>query len=76
MPDYSRTFKHWQTATSAPTDGSLFLGRLSNTNRAIAVRMDGEDWVDASGKPVQIEQWISFADYGNIRQCVWRGTDV
>lgn len=72
-PFVAPLFKDWQTDISlAPSEG-WFMGRLTGTNRARAVRLDGEDFVDSQGKPVQICQWISMADFGQIRSCVWRG---
>lgn len=75
-PDYSRPFPKWHPATSAPRDGSSFMGRLTGTNRAKAVRYDeaGVQFVGTyDGKPVDICQWYSFKEYGETRFCVWNG---
>jgi hypothetical protein len=73
-PDYSVLFKKWQTDTSnAPHDGTIFMGRLTGTNRAIAVKFDGANFISMDQKPVEICQWISFTDFADIRQCVWKG---
>lgn len=69
-------FKDWQIDTSnAPVDGTWFLGRITDTNLARAVMWDETcgSYRDAQGRKVNICQWISFADFGQIRSCVWRG---
>lgn len=71
--NYDLPFKRWQTDMSlAPSDGTIFMGRLTGTNKARAVRLNGEDFVDMTGKPVLLCQWISFTDFADIRTCAWR----
>lgn len=71
--DYSVMFKNWHLMDTVPMDHSLFMGRQTGTNRAFAVTRDvNGNFIDASGKPVSICQWISFAEYAQIQHCVWR----
>lgn len=74
-PDYSRPFPKWHPDTSAPKDGSSFMGRLTGTNRAKAVHYSEtlSSFVGVDEKPVSICQWYSFKEYGETRFCVWNG---
>lgn len=82
-PNYSPLFKRWQPDVSnVPRDGSFFLGRMTGTNQARAVRWledtTSEElgvatgFYDSFGKQLDICQWISFTDFADIRTCVWR----
>lgn len=76
-PDYSPMFKKWYNVSlnPAPTDGTLFMGRITGTNKAMAVKYDGETQQFFQAQqpyhPVDICQWISFTDFADIRSCVW-----
>ena len=78
-PDYSRPFggKWSADMSTAPHDGSTFLGRLNNTNRSFAVRWVDDAWYRAGPGdhlgPQDIIEWISFKDYADTRFCVWNG---
>jgi len=71
---YSLMFKRWHLADTAPKDGSLFMGRITGTNRSVAVSYDGatNTFYQAGKGQVDICQWISFADFADIRACAWR----
>lgn len=71
--DYRPLFKRWALADSAPKDGTLFMGRITGTNRAVAIKwQDDLGFVDGLDHLVSICQWISFTDFADIRACVWR----
>lgn len=80
-PDYSHLFKNWHVGIAdAPTDGTIFMGRIKGTNRGIAVKFDTlqnyfviASYENAKGPAVEICQWISFIDFADIRACAWRG---
>jgi hypothetical protein len=70
-PEYI-LWKKWHPATSAPTDGSIFMGRQLGSNRAFAVKWNGEAYVRPwESEPIIICQWISLTEYADIRSCVW-----
>lgn len=55
------------------------MGRERGTNTAFAVcfGQDGKFYRTGRGpstvnNPVDICQWISFADFADIRECIWR----
>lgn len=73
MPDYSRPFKNWQTDISnVPDDGTWFLGRITGTNIHKAVQWKDGAFRVTGGEAVSICQWITFADFADLRSCVWR----
>lgn len=74
-PSYQVMFKRWKpNITDAPKNGTWFMGRISNSNRAKAVKYEGETqrWITRDEGAVNICQWISFTDFADIRSCVWR----
>lgn len=73
-PSYQAMFKRWLPSETAPKDGRLIMGRLSGTNKAMAVGWveDKQSFMNISEGAVDICQWISFTDFADIRSCVWR----
>lgn len=75
-PDYSPLFKNWRIDISdAPRDGTLFMGRITGTNRAVACAFQDGHWINMATNRkeiIEICQWISFTDFADIRSCVWR----
>lgn len=70
--DYSRMFRRWRTDIENAPKGVWFMGRITGTNRARAVRQEADKLVDTFGDEMSICQWITFTDYADIRSCVWR----
>jgi hypothetical protein len=72
MPEYT-LWSRWQSDISlAPRDETIFMGTQRGTNKAFAVKFNGEHFVrPGETKAVDICQWISFTDYADIRHCVW-----
>lgn len=74
-PSYQAMFKRWSAdINSAPIDGSIFMGRITGSNRAVAVKFGAAGFIMAQPPydSVNICQWISFTDFADIRSCVWR----
>lgn len=74
-PSYTRMFKNWHSdLSSAPKNGTLFMGRITGTNKAKVVWYEGETsrWMTHDQGSVDICQWISFTDFADIRSCAWR----
>lgn len=73
MPPFKNPI--WKDAGSAPKDGSFFLGRIKGTSRATSVSWSTScnSFVANPYGPVEIEQWCTFEEFGQVRQCVWNG---
>lgn len=76
-PSYQAMFKRWRSdVENAPHDGSIIMGRLTGTNKSMAVHWGCETqrWYKCQGDstPIDICQWISFTDFADIRSCAWR----
>lgn len=77
--DYSRPFQNWHPAETFPKDGTLVLARIKGTNRHTAAK-----WVEEHqgvfspnySAPIQVEQWITFEEFADIRACAWRKYDI
>lgn len=69
-------FKDWQTDISLAPHDQLIMGRIYGSNRARAVKWDEacQGFRDPQGIVINICQWILFADFAKIRQCVWRNS--
>lgn len=57
-----------------PKDGKFFMGRVTRS-RSMAVRWDAkcDHFLSAENKIVIVIQWLTFAEYGGILSCLWKG---
>ena len=76
MPPFKN--KIWRDVVECPPpkDGSFFLARIKGTSRATSVSWSEacQAWIANPYGPVEIDQWTTFAEFGQVRQCVWNGS--
>ena len=70
-----RLWKNWQTDMSLAPKDRTFMGRLAKSNRSFAVKWTDAGFIDMRdpSRTVELCQWIEWADFAEIRNCVWRG---
>lgn len=66
-------FKQWDKwhSEEPPKDGSHFAARINKTNLVKDAFWDGTQF--CSGLvPVTIHQWLSYKEWGDVKECLWK----
>lgn len=74
-PDYSRLMPNLHADMSLAPKDQTFMGRLTGTNRVVAVKWNEDGFYRCPAMKVKAEicQWVTFKEYAQIQTCIWNG---